>query len=83
MVLESIRYVDEIITEDSWEQKAGDIRNHSIDLLVMGDDWMGKFDTLKDLCEVVYVPRTKGISTSMLKAKLTLSKDEEVSLEDD
>ncbi|MGE6257442.1 glycerol-3-phosphate cytidylyltransferase [Heyndrickxia sporothermodurans] len=70
MILESIRYVDEVIPEDCWEQKIDDIKNHDIDIFVMGDDWKGKFDFLKDYCEVVYLPRTIGISTSKIKKDL-------------
>jgi glycerol-3-phosphate cytidylyltransferase len=69
-ILESIRYVDLVIPEVTWEQKPEDIRNHSIDIFVMGDDWEGKFDFLRDYCEVVYLPRTQNISTSIIKAGL-------------
>lgn len=70
LVLEAVKYVDEVIREDSWEQKRDDISHHDIDVLVMGDDWAGRFDDLRDCCEVTYIPRTDGISTSMVKAKL-------------
>ncbi|PTY80817.1 glycerol-3-phosphate cytidylyltransferase [Heyndrickxia sporothermodurans] len=70
MILESIRYVDEVIPENNWEQKIEDIKEHDIDIFVMGDDWKGKFDFLKDYCEVVYLPRTIGISTSKIKNDL-------------
>jgi glycerol-3-phosphate cytidylyltransferase len=69
-ILESIRYVDEVIAEDTWEQKREDIVREGIDVFVMGDDWKGKFDDLSDLCEVVYLPRTIGISTSKIKKDL-------------
>lgn len=69
-ILESIRYVDAVIPESNWSQKAKDIQNHNVDIFVMGDDWEGKFDHLKDLCEVVYLPRTAEISTTYLKNKL-------------
>ena len=72
-MLEAVKYVEEVICEDSWEQKRDDIKHHGIDVLVMGDDWTGKFDDLKDCCEVIYVPRTDGISTSMVKAKLVVT----------
>ncbi len=58
-MLESCRYVDKVIAENSWQQKADDITHYQIDTFVMGDDWLGKFDELKSLCEVVYLPRTK------------------------
>jgi glycerol-3-phosphate cytidylyltransferase len=70
MILEAIRYVDEVIAEDSWDQKVHDVVDHNIDVFVMGSDWEGKFDFLKDHCEVVYLPRTVGISTSKIKGDL-------------
>lgn len=70
MILEAIRYVDEVIAEDSWDQKVHDVVDHNIDVFVMGSDWEGKFDFLKDHCEVVYLPRTVGISTSKIKDDL-------------
>ncbi|MDN4526092.1 glycerol-3-phosphate cytidylyltransferase [Fictibacillus fluitans] len=70
MILESIRYVDEVIEEKSWDQKIKDVVDHKVDIFVMGDDWEGKFDFLKEYCEVVYLPRTIGISTSQIKDDL-------------
>ncbi|MCP3028073.1 glycerol-3-phosphate cytidylyltransferase [Halobacillus sp. A5] len=70
MILEAIRYVDEVIAEDNWEQKVEDVQKHDIDVFVMGDDWKGKFDFLTEYCEVVYLPRTVGISTSKIKDDL-------------
>ncbi|KWW20869.1 MULTISPECIES: glycerol-3-phosphate cytidylyltransferase [Bacillaceae] len=70
MILESIRYVDEVIPEDKWEQKKEDIIREGVDIFVMGDDWKGKFDELSEVCEVVYLPRTIGISTSQIKDDL-------------
>lgn len=69
-ILEAIRYVDEVIPEHTWEQKVEDIKKHDIDVFVMGDDWKGKFDFLKEQCEVAYLPRTVGISTTKVKADL-------------
>lgn len=69
-ILEAIRYVDEVIPEHRWEQKVDDILTHEIDLFVMGDDWKGKFDFLSEHCEVVYLPRTDGISTTKIKEDL-------------
>lgn len=66
-LVESIKFVDKVIKEDSWEQKIEDIKKFNIDIFVMGDDWKGKFDYLKQYCEVVYLPRTNGISTTLLK----------------
>ncbi|MBD5436265.1 MAG: glycerol-3-phosphate cytidylyltransferase [Treponema sp.] len=66
-LLESCRYVDLVIPEESWEQKRSDVQLYKVDTFVMGDDWQGKFDFLKDLCEVVYLPRTPEISTTQIK----------------
>lgn len=71
MLLESIRYVDLVIPENNWEQKKEDVKKYNIDTFVMGDDWLGKFDYLKDEgCEVVYLPRTPEISTTQIKHDL-------------
>lgn len=69
-VLESIRYVDLVFPESTWDQKVGDILKYEADIFVMGDDWEGKFDTLKEHCEVIYLPRTQNISTTQIKADL-------------
>ena len=66
-IVKAIKYVDEVIREDSWDQKIDDIKNNNIDIFVMGHDWEGKFDELKEYCDVVYLPRTDGISTTILK----------------
>jgi glycerol-3-phosphate cytidylyltransferase len=63
--LESIKYVDLIIPEENWNQKEIDIRDYKIDIFTMGDDWRGKFDNLP--CEVIYLERTKGISSTQIK----------------
>jgi glycerol-3-phosphate cytidylyltransferase len=69
-IVSSIRYVDQVILEKTWDQKRSDIAEYNIDLFVMGDDWFGKFDFLKDQSEVVYLPRTKNISTSEIKINI-------------
>ena len=69
-MLEAIRYVDLVVPEENWEQKITDVQKYEIDTFVMGDDWEGKFDFLKDLCEVVYLPRTPEISTTQIKQEL-------------
>ena len=69
-IVKAIRYVDEAIAEKSWDQKIEDIKKYDIDIFVIGDDWKGKFDYLKEYCEVIYLPRTEGISTSLLKENL-------------
>ncbi len=72
VILEAIKYVDKVIPENNWEQKIQDVKDNDIDVFVMGDDWKGKFDFLKDYCEVVYLPRTEGISTTKIKSDLGL-----------
>ena len=66
-ILEACRYVDQVIPEDNWAQKRDDVQRYGIDLFAMGDDWKGKFDDLRDLCDVLYLPRTENISTTELK----------------
>jgi glycerol-3-phosphate cytidylyltransferase len=66
-IVRAIKFVDEVIPENNWEQKIEDIKSNGIDIFVMGDDWTGKFDFLKEYCEVVYLPRTEGISTTEIK----------------
>ncbi|ROR95762.1 glycerol-3-phosphate cytidylyltransferase [Salana multivorans] len=70
-MLEAIRYVDLVIPEVTWEQKAEDIVSYRADKLVMGDDWAGKFDHFGHLAEIVYLPRTPEISTTQIKNDLT------------
>ena len=70
-LLEAIRYVDLVIPEENWEQKVTDVKEYHIDTFVIGDDWEGKFDFLKDEgVEVVYLPRTPEISTTQIKNDL-------------
>ena len=69
-LLEAIRYVDLVIPEESWDQKVSDIQEFRVDVFVMGDDWAGKFDFLRQYCDVVYFPRTPEISTSQIKNDL-------------
>jgi glycerol-3-phosphate cytidylyltransferase len=71
-LLEAIRYVDLVIPEENWNQKETDVKEYQIDTFVMGDDWNGKFDFLKDQCEVIYLPRTPEISTSQIKQDLKI-----------
>lgn len=73
LILEAIQYVDEVIPEYNWEQKISDVVDNKIDVFVMGDDWEGQFDFLKEYCEVVYLPRTEGISTTKIKKDLNMS----------
>jgi len=69
-IVEAIKYVDMVIPENNWEQKVTDIQKYNVDIFSMGHDWEGKFDELKEYCEVVYLPRTEGISTTVLKEQL-------------
>ena len=78
-LLESLRYVDLVIPEENWEQKVSDVKLYHIDTFVIGDDWAGKFDFLKSQCEVVYLPRTKEISTTKIKQDLTHSQESSLS----
>jgi glycerol-3-phosphate cytidylyltransferase len=70
LMLEAIRYVDEVIPEHVWEQKITDVIEHNVDVFVMGDDWEGRFDFLREYCDVIYLPRTVGISSSKIKSDL-------------
>ncbi|MDD6396308.1 MAG: glycerol-3-phosphate cytidylyltransferase [Acutalibacteraceae bacterium] len=74
MMLEAIRYVDLVIPENSWEQKKSDVLDYHVDVVVMGDDWAGsdKFDYLKEYCDIVFLPRTEGVSTTQIKKDLGL-----------
>lgn len=69
-LVEAVRYVDLVIPETCWDQKSSDIDEYHIDTFVMGDDWQGKFDFLKDKCNVVYLPRTPEVSTTKIKSDL-------------
>lgn len=69
-IVEAIGCVDLVIPEESWEQKLSDVKTYDVDVFAIGEDWKGKFDFLEDLCEVVYLPRTRNISTTELKRSL-------------
>lgn len=70
MILEAIKYVDKVIPENRWGQKESDIADNQVDIFVMGSDWENKFDELSSYCQVIYLPRTDGISTSKIKTDL-------------
>ena len=70
LIVQNIKCVDMVISEENWEQKIDDIKKYNVDIFAMGDDWKGKFDFLKDYCKVVYLPRTQNISTTELKKEL-------------
>lgn len=69
-LVESLRMVTKVIREDNWEQKKDDVQKYGCDLFVMGSDWTGKFDFLKDYCDVIYLPRTEGVSTTEIKQEI-------------
>ncbi|SDU82618.1 adenylyltransferase/cytidyltransferase family protein [Pseudomonas sihuiensis] len=69
-IVSSIRYVDWVIAENDWEQKVDDVKKYAVDVFAIGDDWRGHFDFLKPYCEVVYLERTQGISSTDLKSSL-------------
>ena len=73
-MLEAIRYVDLVIPEENWEQKINDVQKYYIDAVVMGSDWKGseKFEILRPYCDVIYLERTEGVSTTKIKADLGL-----------
>jgi glycerol-3-phosphate cytidylyltransferase len=78
-IVRNIKGVDLVIPEESWEQKIKDIEKYKVDTFVIGNDWEGKFDFLKEYCEVIYLDRTDGISSTQLKNTLktfSVSKDE-------
>lgn len=69
-IVRNIRGVDSVYPETSWDQKIQDIKENEIDIFAIGDDWAGKFDFLSEYCEVIYLPRTDGISSTLLKENL-------------
>ena len=73
-MLEALRYVDLVIPENDWDQKRNDVIKYAIDTVVMGSDWTNneKFEILKDICEVKYLPRTENISTTKIKNDLSI-----------
>ena len=66
-LLSYINLIDDIKSENSWDQKTIDVKNLCIDIFVIGDDWEGKFDFLNNYCQVIYLPRTTGVSSTVLR----------------
>ena len=66
-LVSSIKYVDEIIAEDDWDQKKDDVKKYAVDIFTIADDWKGKFDYLSEHCQVIYLPRTRAISSSSIR----------------
>jgi len=79
-IVNAIKYVNKVIPENDWEQKINDLKENNVDIFAMGDDWEGKFDFLNEYCEVKYLRRTDGISSSALKEQL--NKISEINLKD-
>ena len=76
-MLEAIRYVDLVKPENDWKQKRNDVIDYKVDVVVMGSDWENNenFECLRDICEVIYLPRTEGISTTKIKKDLGLKEE--------
>lgn len=66
-ILMACRYVDDVFAEENWDQKPADIKRFNADIFAMGSDWVNKFDDLKIHCQVLYLPRTEGVSTTDLR----------------
>ena len=77
-IVDTCRYVDNVLPEHDWAQKRDDIVREKIDVFAMGDDWSGKFNDLSDLCEVFYLPRTEDVSSTSLKAFMDALRDEQL-----
>ncbi|WP_366140340.1 adenylyltransferase/cytidyltransferase family protein [uncultured Umboniibacter sp.] len=77
-ILEATDYVDSVFAENDWEQKRGDIIRYKASIFGMGDDWSGEFDSLKDICDVVYLPRTEEVSTTDIKNALAKISEQDV-----
>ncbi|MDD2409541.1 MAG: glycerol-3-phosphate cytidylyltransferase [Bacilli bacterium] len=71
-MLEAIKYVDLVIPENNWEQKISDVKDYNVDIVVMGSDWADsdRFEYLREYCDVVYLDRTEGISTTEIKKSI-------------
>lgn len=77
-IVAASRYVDHVFPESSWDQKPADIKREGARIFAMGDDWVGKFDHLGDICEVVYLPRTRDISSTEIRQLLHALQQERV-----
>lgn len=71
-IIQALRCVDEVFSEESLEHKRHYIQHYRADVLVMGDDWAGRFDEFRDICRVEYLPRTPSISTTVVIEKIKL-----------
>lgn len=77
-VLLSCKFVDRVFPEESWDQKPNDIKRESASIFAMGDDWAGKFDELKEFCDVIYLPRTQDVSTTDIKRLVSALHEEKL-----
>lgn len=77
-LVSSLRVVNQVIPESNWEQKRIDILKYKVDMFAIGSDWAGKFDDLQDIVQVLYLPRTEGISTTEIKDIISKTKDEKI-----
>lgn len=71
-IVRAIKYVTDAFPEETWDQKHDDILRYKADIFAMGEDWMGKFDHLASICEVIYLPRTSGVSSTQIKNNLRI-----------
>lgn len=71
-MLEGLKYVDKVLPEKNWEQKRDDVTRLQASIVVMGGDWSGRseFENLRDICSVVYLPRTEGISSTLIRKNI-------------
>jgi glycerol-3-phosphate cytidylyltransferase len=70
-IVRTNKYVDLVIPEISWDQKVLDVKKYDVDIFAIGEDWKGKFDFLEEFCEVLYLPRTQDISSTIIKESLS------------
>ena len=70
VILEAIKYVDKVIPERNQDQEKSDAKKYKVDVFVIGDDYRGEFDELREHCEVIYLKRTPNISTTSLKRSI-------------
>jgi len=81
-ILKAVKFVDRVFTEKSLELKREYILAHKANILVMGDDWKGEFDCLRDICDVVYLERTPSVSTTAIVEQITINRVEDTSAKD-
>lgn len=79
-IVKSCKFVDDVFPEHEWEQKKEDVLKYNASVFAMGDDWYGKFDFLKEHCDVLYLPRTEKISTTNIKERLASIKECDINL---